>query len=967
MPDSHPESERDEQLQTVIAEYIRSSEAGRQPVRQDLLNQYPEFATELTQFFAQRDQMNRLADPIRAFTDDLFQAVGPSRKLSYVGNYELLEEVARGGMGVVYKARQTTLGRIVAVKMIVSGRLATDDDIQRFQIEAQAAASLQHPNIVSIHEVGQHEGWHYFSMDYVEGRDLAKILRENLLPAKQAAAYVRQMADAIHYSHQQGTLHRDLKPSNVLIDSHDQIRITDFGLAMRIEGDSDLTRTGQIVGTPSYMPPEQAQGKRSVIGPGSDVYSLGAILYECLTGRPPFRADSVMKTIEQVIHLEAASPRLLNSGIPRDLETICLECLHKEPHRRYGTAQLLADDLGRYLRDEPILARPVSQLERVWRWTRRNPRIAALSAMVLMLIVSIAIGSSVGMLVIAEQKRQADIARCDEVIQRAEVERQKTLVEGQRDRAILAEQQAKAEEQRALNEEQRAKESEADTNAFSDFLVKDVLSAARPAGVQQGLGLNVTVAQALEAAEGKVTERFAGRPLAEAIARDALGKTFRNLSKYESAERHLRRSVELYEQELGPDDPATLDSQNSLGVTLNQMGRSGESLAIHEHVLERMKNVLGVDHQETLMSMSNLAEAYLNLGKFDQAVPLQEESVKKMTELLGDDHPETLRSTSNLARGYQAIGKVELAIPLLERTLEKRREIFGDDHPKSLSSMNNLASAYSACGRVDQAVSIWQETLRMSQLMNGPDHPDNIFSMNNLATAYLSLGRTAQALELHQQTLLVLKKTKGVSHPHTLGSTYNVAAAYRELGRFREAEPLFLDAADGARRTLGLSHPYTQSFLQGLAGCYVDLRQPQKAEPLWRELMAHWKENEGADSLKYANGLASLSLILFRLQKPAEAELLLRECLQIRESRHPNEWTSFYTMSLIGDCLLAQQQYADAEPLLLRGFEGLETLLAKLPPRDRVRRTEAIERLVKLYEAWGKPDVAAPWRAKLTE
>ena len=425
------DADRDQQLEAVIADYIRACESGLSPDRREILERHPEQADELRQFFGQRDRMNQMAEPIRGFGDALALAVGPGQQLNYVGNYELLEEIARGGMGVVYKARQTTLGRIVAVKMIVSGRLATEQDVQRFHVEAEAAAGLQHPNIVSIHEVGQHEGFHYFSMDYVEGRDLSAILRENLLPAKQAATYVRQMAEAIHSAHQQGTLHRDLKPSNILIDSHDQVRITDFGLAMRVEGDSDLTRTGQIVGTPSYMPPEQAQGKRSLIGPGSDVYSLGAVLYECLAGRAPFRADSVLKTIEQVIHVEAASPRLLNPGIARDLETICLKCLEKEPHRRYGTAQLLADDLGRFLRGEPITARPISRPARLWRWSRRKPIVASLTALLLLALVTITVTSS--------------LAYVREVAHRHEIEDKNTEIS----RALQGEKQSKAEESHA--------------------------------------------------------------------------------------------------------------------------------------------------------------------------------------------------------------------------------------------------------------------------------------------------------------------------------------------------------------------------------------------------------------------------------------------------------------------------------------------------------------------------------------
>jgi len=309
-------------------------------------------------------------------------------RLRYFGDYELLEEVARGGMGVVYKARQVSLNRIVAVKMIVAGQLANAEALQRFIAEAEAAANLRHPNIVAIYEVGEHDGQHYFSMEYVEGQNLCALVKEKPLPAAQAAQYVRIIAEAIHYAHERGTLHRDLKPSNVLLDSFDDPRITDFGLAKQVMGASELTLSGQVLGTPSFMPPEQAAGKRGALGPPSDVYAVGAILYHLVTGRPPFVAETVIDTLRLVAESEPVSPRLLTPSVPRDLETICLKCLEKAPAKRYQTAQSLADELGRFLRDEPILARQVGTPEKLWRWCRRKPLVAGLGAGLILVFVT---------------------------------------------------------------------------------------------------------------------------------------------------------------------------------------------------------------------------------------------------------------------------------------------------------------------------------------------------------------------------------------------------------------------------------------------------------------------------------------------------------------------------------------------------------------------------------------------------
>jgi len=294
------------------------------------------------------------------------------------GDYELLEEIARGGMGVVYRARQRSLGRLVAVKTLLFGPTASPESVQRFRAEAAAAASLHHPNIVAIHEVGVHQCEHYLVMDLVDGPDLATFIKDQPLPAHRAAAYLRTVAKAIHHAHERGILHRDLKPSNVLIDGNDQPRVTDFGLAKRFEGDSSLTLSGRVMGSPHYMPPEQAGATRHKVGRRSDVYALGAMLYHMLVGRPPFVGENLSQTLDQVLHHDPVSPRLVNPGVPRDLETICLKCLEKEPSRRYPTARALAEELGRFSRHEPIQARPLSPPERLWRWARLKPTLAAL-------------------------------------------------------------------------------------------------------------------------------------------------------------------------------------------------------------------------------------------------------------------------------------------------------------------------------------------------------------------------------------------------------------------------------------------------------------------------------------------------------------------------------------------------------------------------------------------------------------
>jgi tRNA A-37 threonylcarbamoyl transferase component Bud32 len=386
-------------LTAVIAEYLQAVDAGERPNREALLERHPHLAEPLRDFFAAQDSVDRLAAPLRGSS-------GPAEKLpaggtppshpmttdgggttgalvppsaASFGDYELLGEIARGGMGVVFKARQKSANRLVALKRIKSGELADEAEVRRFHAEAEAAANLDHPNIVPIYEVGEHSGQHYFSMKLVDGGGLHRRLNEYADDPPAAVRLLAAVARAVHHAHRRGILHRDLKPSNILLDDHGQPHVTDFGLAKKIEGDAGLTQSGAIVGTPEYMAPEQATARKDLTV-AADLWALGAILYALLTGRPPFHGENVLETLRQVVEAKPEPPRALNAKVDSDLEVMCLKCLRKEPEGRYPSADALADDLERWLRGEPIAARPPGRGERLAKWARRNPVVAGLIA-----------------------------------------------------------------------------------------------------------------------------------------------------------------------------------------------------------------------------------------------------------------------------------------------------------------------------------------------------------------------------------------------------------------------------------------------------------------------------------------------------------------------------------------------------------------------------------------------------------
>jgi eukaryotic-like serine/threonine-protein kinase len=428
---------REAQLDQMIATYLEAVEAGHAPDRQVWLSQHSDFRDDLLAFLADHDRMAQVGAPLRAIvsaepplsdattlaadacpTDPLIGTV------RYFGDYELLAEIARGGMGIVYRARQVSLNRIVALKMILAGQFASSQDVDRFHKEAEAAANLDHPHIVPIYEVGEHEGQPYFSMKFIEGGTLAG--RPLPLPARQAAQIMVAASHAVHHAHQRGILHRDLKPGNILLDVSGQPFVTDFGLAKRVEAHDQHTRTGAIVGTPSYMPPEQARSEK-VLTTAADVYGLGAILYELLTGQPPFRADTPLDTVLQVLEREPERPGKLNLRIDSDLDTICLKCLDKDPAKRYDSAAALASDLEHWLAGEPISARPVGTPARLWRWCRRNPGLAIASATA---VAALMVAAAVSTVFAVYQTENAwQLAQDKEDLRREQIRKQDALTE----------------------------------------------------------------------------------------------------------------------------------------------------------------------------------------------------------------------------------------------------------------------------------------------------------------------------------------------------------------------------------------------------------------------------------------------------------------------------------------------------------------------------------------------------------
>jgi tetratricopeptide (TPR) repeat protein/tRNA A-37 threonylcarbamoyl transferase component Bud32 len=689
---------------------------------------------------------------------------------------------AEGGLGEVHVANDVELRRRVALKRIQQRWAGNDESRRRFLIEAEITGKLEHPGIVPVYGlVHDEDGEPSYATRFIEGESLKEAIRQfhsGHRGARDRNLVLRQLlnrfvavCNTIGYAHSRGIIHRDLKPANVMLGKFGETLVVDWGLAKECDGAATRndggneetaaiatlsiaethdvaangTRTGDALGTPAFMSPEQARGDRDSIGPASDIFGLGAILYAILTSRAPFESESWVDALDQARRGEFPRPQQFERAVPSALAAVCQKAMAPAPKDRYPSALALAADVEHWLADEPVSAYREPIAGRSARWVRKHARLAT----------GLAATVSVGLAALGVILWQSERARADIAAKEAEV---------------------------------------ASTLAF----VEDkIFAASRPAGQDGGLGRDVKLIDAVEAAQPYVGSSFKNHPLVEARLRLTLAASFRYVGEFAAAETHALESVRLRTTILGPDHPDTQSSLQSLADTYGRQGRDAEAMSLYEQVLSVRKVRLGPHHPDTLntrMAVATLRTMHDRL----QGIKMIEEVTELQTATLGEDHPETLESTGRLAHQYTTIGRKHEALRMRERVLEIRQRVLGRSHPDTLDSSLQVANSYTAVGRHVEALGLFEETLPQLRSALGPEHPLTLIGMSYFANLYTAIGQHAEALQLRREALMKREARFGRSNVGTLWCMWGVAESLVNLQRGDEAAATIQEALSRA-------------------------------------------------------------------------------------------------------------------------------------------------------------------------
>ncbi len=781
----------------IADEFVERYKQGEAPDVEEYAARHPEHATVLREVLAALKlvRLSGVSGSDWAPSEESFAGT--------VGDFRLIREIGRGGMGIVYEAEQISLRRRVALKVLPFAATLDPKRLQRFRNEAQAVAQLHHTNIVPVFAVGCERAIHYYAMQYIEGQTLAAVIEDlcrqaapnskpttstsaangrQSAPSEAAPAVDAptktlvgltterstrskaffhtvaelgvQTAEALDYAHEMGIVHRDVKPANLLVDARRNLWITDFGLA-QIQTEASLTLTGDLIGTVRYMSPEQALGNRDGVDRKTDIYSLGVTLYELLTLQPPFGGADRQKLLRQIALAEPRPARSINSAIPVELETIVLKALEKNPADRYASAQALADDLRRYLMNEPIRARRSSLVQRARKVARRHPGVTATVA------IALVVGLLLGV---------AGLAVNNRLVRQEQLRTRQALNGAEREKANAQQEKAIAQ---AVRDFLRKLLAQTDPRVQAKALPKggSKSAAAKP---------NPTIRELLDRAAGElapdnIDDQFPGQALVQAEILKTIGEAYGAIGEYGPAVAHLDRARDLQERALASGHAETLATLESLGRIYLDMRKPTEAARLFEQVNDRRFETLGPDHSDTLASMNDLARSYFALGRHAEALKLRQQIVPLRRTQLGPDDPDTLASMNNLANSYAKLGQFDKALELHQETLERRQAKLGVDNPDTLQSMNNVANSFSALDRRLESLEVHAKALDLRRAKLGSDDPETLQSMNNVAMAYYLLGRYADALKLHSETLAGREKKLHLEHPDTQKSMNTLA------------------------------------------------------------------------------------------------------------------------------------------------------------------------------------------------